>query len=55
MKKKLPLSILIFLFFSLSVQAQDLSIGRDDLLLESRPDGGFHLFIRKKPTFLRYY
>jgi len=29
--------------------AQDLSIDSEDLLLELRPDGGFHLFIRKKP------
>jgi hypothetical protein len=29
--------------------AQDLSIGPGDFLLEQRSDGGFHLFIRKKP------
>jgi len=29
--------------------AQDLRITASDLLLELRPDGGFHLFIRKKP------
>ena len=31
------------------VLAQDLSIGPDDLQFEQRADGGFHLFIRKKP------
>lgn len=29
--------------------AQDLSIAQDDLRIEQRVDGGFHLFIRKKP------
>ena len=29
--------------------AQDLTIGMDDLKIELRADGGFHLFIRKKP------
>jgi len=42
----------IFVFFAvlgISLQAQDLSIASSDLLLEMRADGGFHLFIRKKP------
>jgi hypothetical protein len=38
------ISILIFGLYS-----QDLSISSGDLLLELRPDGGYHLFIRKKP------
>ncbi|MDR0455960.1 MAG: VWA domain-containing protein [Treponema sp.] len=29
--------------------AQDLSISRDDVRIELRPDGGYHLFIRYKP------
>jgi hypothetical protein len=29
--------------------AQDLSLGTEDLRIEQRVDGGFHLFIRKKP------
>ena len=29
--------------------AEDLSIGPDDIRIEMRADGGFHLFIRKKP------
>ena len=32
-----------------SLYAQDLTITTQDLRLELRPDGGFHLFIRKKP------
>jgi Mg-chelatase subunit ChlD len=40
----------LFLLIGLTALfAQDLSIGTGDLLLEMRPDGGFHLFIRKKP------
>jgi len=31
------------------VYAQDLSLSRDDLRIELRPDGGYHLFIRYKP------
>ena len=38
------LSILLFPIYAL-----DLTIGSDDLRLESRADGGFNLFIRKKP------
>ncbi|MDR0322894.1 MAG: VWA domain-containing protein [Treponema sp.] len=43
--------IFFFLLASLgiSLYAQDLTIGEDDLRLELRADGGFHLFIRKKP------
>ncbi|MDR0300949.1 MAG: VWA domain-containing protein [Treponema sp.] len=49
MKKSVFLSILILVSFNFSLYAQDLSIGQGDLLLELRPDGGFHLFIKKKP------
>jgi hypothetical protein len=31
------------------IHGQDLSIGPEDLRVEQRVDGGFHLFIRKKP------
>jgi hypothetical protein len=48
MKKSVFMS-LILIFLSLSLQAQDLSLSSGDLLLELRPDGGYHLFIRKKP------
>ncbi|MDR2370731.1 MAG: hypothetical protein LBD71_04565, partial [Treponema sp.] len=32
-----------------ALYAQDLSVGRDDLRIEQGIDGGFHLYIRKKP------
>jgi Mg-chelatase subunit ChlD len=41
--------IMLFLAGFGSLFAQDLRISSSDLLLELRPDGGFHLFIRKKP------
>jgi len=40
--------MLVFLGFS-ALSAQDLSLNSGDLLLEMRADGGFHLFVRKKP------
>jgi len=46
--RKCFLGLLIFLGFSV-LSAQDLSLTAGDLLLELRADGGFHLFIRKKP------
>jgi Mg-chelatase subunit ChlD len=46
--KKLML-LFLFAFFSIFLHAQDLTINSEDLLLEMRADGGFHLFIRKKP------
>ena len=36
-------------FISPFTHAQDLTIGAEDILIEHRPDGGFHLFVRKKP------
>jgi len=45
-------SVVIFALFAalcVSLGAQDLSLAGGDLRLESRADGGFHLFIRKKP------
>jgi len=48
MTKKV-LFLVIFAIFGASLHAQDLSISGSDLRLELRPDGGFHLFIRKKP------
>jgi len=47
--KKGSVFFVFFAVLGLSVQAQDLSIASGDLLLEMRADGGFHLFIRKKP------
>jgi len=49
MKKVYFLFILPFVVFNFSLYSQDLSIDKDDLRLELRSDGGFHLFIRKKP------
>jgi hypothetical protein len=43
----------LFGFFALALPfalyAQDLSLSPDDLRIELRPDGGYHLFIRYKP------
>jgi Mg-chelatase subunit ChlD len=47
MKRSLFLILLIIPVVFLN--AQDLSINSEDLRLELRPDGGFHLFIKKKP------
>ena len=46
--KKSIFALLIFTGFSV-LYSQDLSLDANDLLLELRADGGFHLFIRKKP------
>jgi hypothetical protein len=47
------LRLLIFyvstFFLSFHLYAQDLSLSQDDLRIELRPDGGYHLFIRCKP------
>ena len=43
------LSACIMLFMGIQAFAQDLSLGQDDLRIELRADGGFHLFVRKKP------
>jgi len=45
-------SIFIFLFINIlcsALYSQDLSVSSGDLILELRADGGYHLFIRKKP------
>jgi len=47
--RKSVLFLTVFAVFSASLVAQDLGLGAGDLLLEMRADGGFHLFIRKKP------
>ncbi|MCL2762244.1 MAG: VWA domain-containing protein [Treponema sp.] len=51
MNKKI-LSALFFLLFlaAFSLGAQDLQLYREDVRIEMRADGGFHLFIRKKPA-----
>jgi len=47
--KKCSLLYILLAVLGFSLQAQDLSVASGDLLLELRADGGFHLFIRKKP------
>lgn len=46
MKKRF---VFLFSLLGFSLFAGDLSITSEDLTLELRADGGFHLFIRKKP------
>lgn len=46
--KKLLLIIVLTVLTS-SLYSQDLTIGAEDLRIELRADGGFHLFVRKKP------
>ncbi|MDR0501794.1 MAG: VWA domain-containing protein [Treponema sp.] len=48
MKNRILIIISLFTVCA-SLHAQDLSISSGDLRLELRKDGGFHLFIRKKP------
>jgi Mg-chelatase subunit ChlD len=43
------LLLLVFGFFSMAAGAQELSLGPEDFRIEQRADGGFHLYIRKKP------
>ena len=47
--KKYSIICLLFVISGYFLYAQDLTIGQGDLRLELRADGGFHLFIRKKP------
>jgi len=47
--KKCVLITNLLLIFSFSLFSQDLSLATGDLLLELRADGGYHLFVRKKP------
>jgi hypothetical protein len=43
-------ALLVFIVIgSFSVHAQDLSLGANDLRIAQGSDGGFHLYIRKKP------
>ncbi|MCL2186701.1 MAG: VWA domain-containing protein [Treponema sp.] len=46
--KKVYLSLFLLIITGFFLPAQDLSINPEDLLLELRADGGYHLFIRKK-------
>ncbi|MCL2193599.1 MAG: VWA domain-containing protein [Treponema sp.] len=48
-KLLMSLFLSLSLMIPVSLSAQDLGIAQEDLLIELRPDGGFHLFIRHKP------
>jgi hypothetical protein len=43
------LAVFALVVCGIPLHAQNLDIGSDDLRIEQRVDGGFHLFIRKKP------
>jgi len=47
--KKFGFLLLFLAILCSCLYAQDLNISAGDLRLELRPDGGFHLFIRKRP------
>jgi hypothetical protein len=47
--KKLSIVLIFQIIACIYLYAQDLEVGLDDVSLELRADGGFHLFIRKKP------
>ncbi len=49
MKKSIIVSVFSLLCLSAALFGQDLSIAESDIRIEQRLDGGFHLFIRKKP------
>jgi hypothetical protein len=49
MGKSFLIGLALLGFLALQVWTQDLSISPGDLRIEQRIDGGFHLFIRKKP------
>ncbi|MDR2101872.1 MAG: hypothetical protein LBP43_04810, partial [Treponema sp.] len=49
LSKGLILGFWAFLLLVGGIYGQDLSINAGDLRIEQRVDGGFHLFIRKKP------
>ncbi|MDR1898952.1 MAG: VWA domain-containing protein [Treponema sp.] len=49
MRKRL-FAIALFLCGGAGLFAQDLTIGSGDLRIEQHADGGFHLYIRKKPS-----
>ena len=50
MKKYLPFLICLFILSGIQIAgAQELVLGAGDVFLEQRYDGGFHLFIKKKP------
>lgn len=49
MQKRKFLWILIVGFLSVFLEAEDLSLSKEDLLVIQNPKGGYHLYIRAKP------
>ncbi|MDR3138637.1 MAG: VWA domain-containing protein [Treponema sp.] len=48
--KHFVLGSILLILFAGRILGQELSINAEDLRIEQRVDGGFHLFIRKKPN-----
>ncbi|MGF7110339.1 hypothetical protein J2Z29_002914, partial [Treponema pedis] len=40
---------IIFISFFCVLKAQDISLGKDDVLVIQSPEGGYHLYIKAKP------
>ena len=49
MQKRKFLWILVVGFLSVFLEAEDLSLSKEDLLVIQNPKGGYHLYIRAKP------
>lgn len=49
MQKRKFLWILVVCFLSVFLEAEDLSLSKEDLLVIQNPKGGYHLYIRAKP------
>lgn len=49
MRKGFLIILVLAVFCAMGIAAQDLSITTEDLRIEQRVDGGFHLFVRQKP------
>lgn len=49
MQKRKFLWIIVVCFLSVFLEAEDLSLSKEDLLVIQNPKGGYHLYIRAKP------
>ena len=49
MEKRKFLWILVVGFLSVFLEAEDLSLSKEDLLVIQNPKGGYHLYIKAKP------
>jgi len=47
--KRTSIVIFLFIIIGICLYSQDLSVNPEDISIELRADGGYHLFIRKKP------